>query len=145
MTEELKPGPAYREWLVKQLEAWPRRVDPHKTTSVTYLMNAAAKALRQPDAVPGDLAGDLGDLTPCTHNERKEVGYFLPLLTHSSTIAAIQSLAAERDAALAMVADLASELESELDAKGIYDTPRKMVRNRQTVVQARALLEGSKP
>ena len=56
--------------------------------------------------------------------------------------ALIAELTAERDAALAMVADLASELESELDAKGIYDTPRKMVRNRQTVVQARALLEG---
>lgn len=30
------------EWLVKQLRAWPERVDMGKTTSITYLMQSAA-------------------------------------------------------------------------------------------------------
>lgn len=33
-------------WLVHQLEAWPRRVDPDFTTNVQYLMRAAAKHIR---------------------------------------------------------------------------------------------------
>jgi hypothetical protein len=50
MTEELKPGPAYREWLVKQLEAWTELDAPGKTANTIFLIGAAAKALRQPVA-----------------------------------------------------------------------------------------------
>lgn len=32
-------------WLVQQLLAWPRRVDPEKTTNIEYLMKTAAAAL----------------------------------------------------------------------------------------------------
>jgi hypothetical protein len=35
------------DWLVRQLEAWPTRVDPEKTTSIEYLMKAAAGRIRQ--------------------------------------------------------------------------------------------------
>jgi len=99
----------------------------------------AAWNTRQPDAVPGDLVERLlafegsdslgnGDFAVCPE-----------------AAAAINSLTAERDAALAMVADLASELEAELAAKGIYDTFPKMVRNLEPVLQARALLKRTKP
>lgn len=40
-----------RDWLVKQLRAWPKRVDPAKTTNVTVLMKAAAAALSTPEPV----------------------------------------------------------------------------------------------
>ena len=33
-------------WLVHQLEAWPTRVDPERTTNIQYLMTAAAKLIR---------------------------------------------------------------------------------------------------
>jgi hypothetical protein len=35
------------DWLVRQLEAWPTRVDPEKTTNIEYLMKAAAGRIRQ--------------------------------------------------------------------------------------------------
>jgi hypothetical protein len=34
------------DWLVRQLEAWPNRIDPEKTTNIEYLMKEAAKRLR---------------------------------------------------------------------------------------------------
>lgn len=42
------------DWLVQQLEAWPTRVDPEKTTNIEFLMKEAAKRLRStpaPDAL----------------------------------------------------------------------------------------------
>ncbi len=45
----------------------------------------------------------------------------------------------------AMVAELASELEAELQAKGSYDTTRKMQRDMEPVIRARAILEGKAP
>jgi len=48
-----------RTWLIRQLEAWPTRVDPEQTTNVGYLMQEAAKALRsEVSAHPDDLAVD---------------------------------------------------------------------------------------
>lgn len=34
------------DWLIRQLEEWPTRVDPDKTTNIEYLMKAAAARLR---------------------------------------------------------------------------------------------------
>ncbi|SCW57197.1 hypothetical protein SAMN02927924_01448 [Sphingobium faniae] len=34
------------DWLTLQLEAWPTRVDPKKTTNITFLMQEAAQAIR---------------------------------------------------------------------------------------------------
>lgn len=34
------------DWLVRQLETWPTRIDPEKTTNVEYLMQEAAKLIR---------------------------------------------------------------------------------------------------
>jgi hypothetical protein len=50
-------GEAGDDWLVRQLEAWPTRVDPEKTTNIEYLMKAAAKRLSA-SPVPVDASGD---------------------------------------------------------------------------------------
>jgi len=34
------------DWLIAQLEAWPKRVDPEKTTNIEFLMKSAAGALK---------------------------------------------------------------------------------------------------
>lgn len=36
-----------RRWLLAQLEAWPDRIDPSRTTSIEYLMKSAAQHIRQ--------------------------------------------------------------------------------------------------
>lgn len=41
----IPPAVASDDWLVRQLEAWPARVDPEKTTNIEYLMKEAAKRL----------------------------------------------------------------------------------------------------
>lgn len=44
---------AHVNWVVHQLEAWPTRVDPEKTTNIRYLMEQAARLIRrQPLASP---------------------------------------------------------------------------------------------
>lgn len=45
------------DWLVRQLEAWPIRVDPERTTNIVFLMNEAAKRLR-PGINPAALASN---------------------------------------------------------------------------------------
>lgn len=40
------PERDYDDWLIQQLEEWPTRVDPDKTTNIEILMKAAAKRLR---------------------------------------------------------------------------------------------------
>jgi hypothetical protein len=36
-----------RDWLVQQLEAWPKRVDPELTTNIEFLMKSAAERIRK--------------------------------------------------------------------------------------------------
>lgn len=42
------------EWLLAQLEQWPKRVDPERTISPEYLMKSAAAVIRKSEQVAID-------------------------------------------------------------------------------------------
>lgn len=43
------------DWLIRQLEAWPARVDPEKTTNITFLMRTASREICLRRAVVAEL------------------------------------------------------------------------------------------
>ena len=65
------------EWLVKQLRAWPERVDMGKTTNITYLMQSAADEIDRLAALsPRPVVGQ-GCICPPT-SEKTCRGQFCP-------------------------------------------------------------------
>jgi selenocysteine lyase/cysteine desulfurase len=58
-------------WLVEQLEQWPTRVHPERTTNIEYLMKEAAKRIRSmPLPAPTDQSATrLGELLSVIHRD----------------------------------------------------------------------------
>jgi hypothetical protein len=48
------------DWLIRQLKAWPTRIDPDRTTNIEYLMKRAAaaiEALSTKNELPSEIEG----------------------------------------------------------------------------------------
>lgn len=88
------------EWLVKQLRAWPERVDMGKTTSITYLMQSAADeidrlaALSARPAVAEDVVERIVDAVIDAANIVSHDGYY-EIDRDAATRAAIAAITGE--------------------------------------------------